>query len=431
MKLTPTQFELRNCLRELIDPLLPLAQEKNISLQFQIATNIPQYLFGDETALKQILNHLLSNTLKLTATGQIKLNVAAEERLPEHIKLQFNIKSSGLAPSEEQKERILAPFIQATNSMNPRFKGVSLEHSASNQRSGLVEGSIAVNSETGQGSTISITLWMGSTDKKERPPSAQQSQSEALAAAQSKNILIVEDNEINLKLAEYILTKAGYKVDFAPNGKLALEKIRQKQYDLILMDIHMPELDGFQTTALIRKNEQANRTPIIALTADAVQGYRERCIEAGMDSYLPKPYQKESLLQEITTLLGKAKIKEASAPLTINAPLDWLNMEHILQHCQSDPALLTQIAPLFTKRSNSLLSQIESSLRRKKLASVKEQTHALKGTLSNFTTGNPFQLTQQIEKYAECGDAESIIPLLTKLKEEIEGLQSLLTRHFP
>lgn len=444
MELSPICFNLRNCVREVTYPFITVAQKKNLALSFDISDNIPALLQGDEPKLKQILNNLLDNALKFTSKGQIALTLTLAEQNQNNVKLQFAIQDTGIGLHDEQKEKIFAPFTQAESSINRRFGGTGLGLSISSQLAELMDGSIEVDSIPNQGSTFTLTLWM-KVPAEDEPTRIQEkktvhkphhSKSPQVVSANTQKILIVEDNEINLKLAEHILIKAGYESDFAMNGKQALEKVAQKQYDLILMDIHMPELDGFQTTAIIREQEQERRIPIIALTADTVQGYRERCLAAGMDSYLPKPYHKDSLLHEVENLLAPDSTKAQSrhsgqlSPLpNVQSESNWLDFSKILAHCHGDRLLLAKMTPLLEKRTGELLKRIEQNLFEGQLNGIRESAHALKGALGNFTTNGPFSLAHQLEILAQQDQKELIPACLEELQKEIEALKTLLATH--
>lgn len=247
-------------------------------------------------------------------------------------------------------------------------------------------------------------------------------------------ILVVDDNVINVKLAEHILHKNGYPVEWATSGKQALAKLTQERYGLILMDIHMPGMDGFQTTKQIREGEQNEAIPIIAITADTIQGYREQCIAAGMNSYLPKPYSKEELLAEVQRLLPPpiSSIHKSHAQQNVSNPQpsvtdekEWLNFDRILAAMQNDRSLLTKMADIFEKRSKELMGNMQEALATHQFDELATLAHAIKGVISNFTNSGPFETARLIEQLAAKQEYQALVEQLQVLQQEVSKLKRL------
>ncbi len=442
IELDPILFEVRSSLREVVYPFITVAQKKQLNLEFEISETVPEYLVGDINKLRQILNNLLDNALKFTDNGTVCLKVwldpleaQAEPQDGQERQLHLLVEDTGIGLTASQKERIFAPFTQAESSVNRKYGGTGLGLSISRQLAILMNGKLWVDSEMSHGSHFHVQIKLSEPTHKPlqetvsqsaiyipAPSSSTATQPKAPTVhGKAKRILLVEDNEINQKLAEHILRKAGYQVDWAINGEKALQQLKRQTYDLIVMDIHMPELDGFQTTELIRNQEKFSdvHIPIIALTADTVQGYRERCLAAGMDSYLTKPYPKEALLHEVALLLHEAPV------LTSQHPNGESKREETFPVLNNVELLRKMLKP-FAPRTEELLSRIQTALQAGDLTELVESTHALKGTLGNFTNVGAFQTVRQIESLARENQLETIPALLEQLKPEIEALRNSL-----
>ncbi len=247
------------------------------------------------------------------------------------------------------------------------------------------------------------------------------------------NILVVEDNEISFRLAEYILTQSGYQVEWACNGKECLEKIKSTQYAGILMDVHMPELDGIEATKIIRQTHPKELLPIIGVTAEDTTTELDFLIQSGMNGHLSKPYQIETLLSKIQALVAECDSRpqilmkiNSSTNTPETTELKWLNFKKILTQSQGDITLLKKITPLYSKTTQDLLSKIEQSLVKNKRTKLKHQLHQLKGVLSNFTTEGPFKTVVYLETLTRNNKMSELIALLPILKEEISVLQAYL-----
>jgi CheY-like chemotaxis protein len=215
------------------------------------------------------------------------------------------VRDTGIGIDPKARVQLFSPFVQGDNSRTRKYGGTGLGLAISQQLAGLMGGQIGVESEPGRGSTFWLTLTCGKSDAVLENDGPQ----ELVCRLRGTpgRILVAEDNEINQRIARRLLEKAGHRVDVVPNGRLALEKLAAAPYDVVLMDVQMPEMDGLMTTAEIRKLPQpAANTPIIAMTANAMTGDRERCLEAGMDGFLSKPFNPAEMLQMIQQWMSRA-----------------------------------------------------------------------------------------------------------------------------
>lgn len=292
-RIETTSFSLLSLLHS-IDAMLQIrAAEKKLHLNIQVALNLPDMLLGDPTRLTQILTNLMGNAIKFTKKGTIDLKVKVIEKFADNIILQFSIKDTGIGISESQLEYIFDRFEQGDKTTSRLYGGSGLGLSICKSLVDLQGGSIHVTSELGVGSEFVFTLPYQLPLVEIAEPGFDKVDNSAEPPVPSTNgyrsrILVVEDNLMNRTLIRFLMEEWSYAYDFAENGEIALEKLRNKHFDLVLMDIKMPGMDGYQTTQIIR-NELQLTLPIIAMTADAFSGEREKCLIAGMNDYVTKP----------------------------------------------------------------------------------------------------------------------------------------------
>ena len=268
------------------------ARAKGLEFSAEIPPSISENAIGDANRLRQILSNLLDNAVKFTEQGEVKFRVSVERESPEQVGVRFTVSDTGIGIPADQLDRIFESFTQGDGSASRKYGGTGLGLAISKHLVELLGGHIAVKSTPREGSTF----WFGvALEKTARPaPEAVRVSTPAPltnpADLRSVRVLIAEDNELNKKLSLRLLGKLGIEAEAVSDGRQALEAVSKNTFDLILMDCQMPEMDGFEATAIIREKERNRRhTPICALTANAMDGDRERCLAAGMDDYLCKP----------------------------------------------------------------------------------------------------------------------------------------------
>ncbi|MEZ4647994.1 MAG: ATP-binding protein [Candidatus Eisenbacteria bacterium] len=307
-------FSLPEILEEVRDLIEVSCRVESVDLRSKMEDTDVTEFRGDPGRLRQILINLLGNAAKFTHEGFIELRARVEPLSDETRVVVFEVEDSGVGIPPEAQEKLFQPFTQADSTTRRRFGGTGLGLSISKQLVELMGGTLSFESTPGTGSTfrfeIPLEVSTGRADGvRERTREGQLPHDEGPVPdveAVRVRILLVEDNIVNQKVARRILEKAGHRVDCAANGREAVEAVSSLPYDLILMDCQMPEMDGFEATTRIRAlSEPTCRIPIIALTANAIQGTRERCLVAGMDDYLSKPINRDALLQMVG-LWGRA-----------------------------------------------------------------------------------------------------------------------------
>jgi signal transduction histidine kinase len=314
MTVEKVAFDLEETVKNAVGLLLPRAQTNGVALNYAIDAGVPNHIVGDPSRLRQILLNLVSNAVKFTKEGTIFLEVAQAGGTEEEIRLQFSVRDTGMGMSEEVQRVLFQSFTQADASTTRRFGGTGLGLAISRKLVELMGGSISVTSTVGKGSTFRFDLPFPRPRPLELPPHGPAAQPEisrgvpapaSAAVLGGMRILLAEDNKINQMVATKQLKRLGCaQVDIVENGLEAVKARQQGNYDLILMDCQMPEMDGYQATQQIREWERSqnlSHTRIIAMTANAMQGDRELCLAAGMDDYLSKPISEK----ELKTAIGK------------------------------------------------------------------------------------------------------------------------------
>jgi PAS domain S-box-containing protein len=309
MELHPVPFDIRTLLKNTFTLLEMRANERGISLVSEIESSIPTQVVGDDVRLRQVLVNLIGNAIKFTADqGVVLVNVTQDRTDSEVLGLKFSVIDSGVGISADAIERIFEPFTQADSSTSRRFGGTGLGLTIARKIVGLMGGKISVQSKEGVGSRFEFTVRLQraseSTDCASREASGKERQPIMDTADASPRVLLVEDNLINQKLARKLLEKDGYAVTVVSDGKAAVSTLAEapEQFSVVLMDCQMPIMDGYEATKAIREMEGTGtrHVPIIAMTAHAMTGDRERCLEAGMDDYLPKPIDRNQLSALLT-----------------------------------------------------------------------------------------------------------------------------------
>ena len=285
----------------------PRISNKPVEIICNISKNVCSRVKGDETRFRQVLINLMGNAPKFTDSGEIEVTLSLDQETSERVLIHTSIRDTGIGIPAEKLATIFEPFHQADGSSTRKYGGTGLGLSICKQISHMMDGDVWVESEVSKGSTFHFTAWFLKVSEKEvhRYPSdfpvgKQMGAEDGDFGESPLRILITEDNKVNQKLAKMMLTKAGFKVDIASNGQEAVNKLlaKPKDFDLVFMDIQMPVMDGFDATAAIRK-AGFHSLPIVAMTAHAMKGYRQKCIEAGMDDYVTKPIKKDAVIDVI------------------------------------------------------------------------------------------------------------------------------------
>ena len=321
LDLEETTFDLRDMVVEATDTLTLEANRKGIELVSDVEPGVTATLIGDSGRLRQILINLLGNAVKFTEQGTVQLNVRVERAGPQETLLEFAVRDTGIGIPQGAQQAIFESFQQADSSTTRRFGGTGLGLAVSARLVGLMGGRIWVESLVGEGSTFRFTAWFGvahaSHSKVTGPQSDPDRPTEVAPPAVNDplRILLAEDGLVNQEVASGLLEMQGHHVTLAENGVEALAALERASFDLVLMDLEMPEMDGLEATAAIRQKEAAtgDHLPIVAMTAHVLPAFEDRCRAAGMDGYLTKPIQAEQLYEALCHVRSQERAPSADA----------------------------------------------------------------------------------------------------------------------
>ncbi|HYL74938.1 MAG TPA: ATP-binding protein [Bryobacteraceae bacterium] len=304
MELESTPFSLRQCVSGAVNTLDFIARQKGLALSCTIRPDVPDYLVGDPNRLRQVLLNLLNNALKFTKDGSVRVEASLAEHRGGVATVRLQVADTGIGLSKEQQQLIFEPFRQADGSITRKYGGTGLGLAICSSLVELMGGAIDVDSTPGRGSTFSFTVRCNISQPPEPSPEPARKQLNDPAVRRLR-ILLAEDNRVNQLLVVRLLQGQGHEVLVVSDGRAALRAIEEQDFDLILMDIQMPEMDGLEATRIMREREKTGMksVPIIALTAHAMKGDRDKCLAAGMRGYISKPIQPEEFFQVIDQVI--------------------------------------------------------------------------------------------------------------------------------
>ncbi len=412
-------FDLRSLINSIEQSMGYRAQEKNILLDVNIDPQIPPSIAGDPVRLGQVLNNLVSNAIKFTDRGMVKIEAKLEKLTPEGAELYFAVSDTGIGIPEEKLEYIFESFTQASSDTTRKFGGTGLGLAITKRLLELQKSTIQVDSVQGLGSRFNFTLFFkkgqgrvtGSVSSFNEPPQA---------TLEHVRVLLVEDNEANTLVASKIFGQWGVRPDFAINGEIALEMVQVEKYDLVLMDLQMPVMDGYHATQAIRslEGEYFQTLPIIALTASAMSDVKEKLLEIGMTDYVTKPFNPRELYGKIAHYAGisqengtsvvydhapEAEIQNSDAKL-----LDHQAMEAL---AGDDADFRDRLISLYIKSFQDCKVTYHRALTERDLMLLRGMVHKMHPTLS-ILSANPLVLELERGKALlrqEPEDVEQII----------------------
>ncbi len=302
-------FKLTDVLEGIVQTLHFSASRKNLALIFSVAENVPPVLMGDTVRLRQILLNLASNSIKFTEKGSIKIDVGLNEIKEENYTLLFKVSDTGIGIAADKLSSIFESFTQATNDTTRKYGGTGLGLTIARELIQQQGGDIKVESELGRGSDFIFTIRYKKSETGENFTVVSDEPTYTFNELKGTKVLLVEDNVMNQLLAKKVLNKWNFIIDVADNGRIGVEKIERNEYDIVLMDMQMPEMDGYEATKHIRTSMSENKAaiPIMAMTAHAMVGEIEKCLSMGMNDYISKPFNQTQLYAKIMKLVKQRK----------------------------------------------------------------------------------------------------------------------------
>ena len=419
-------FDLEKVLEDVADILEIRAADAGLEFVSQIACDVPLYLKGDPVRLRQLINNLTSNAIKFTHEGNVTISVALDSETDIDLVIRFEVQDTGIGIPEHRIAAIFDPFVQGDGSTTRKYGGTGLGLAICKQLTELLGGEIGVKSEEGSGTSF----WFSARFVK-LPEEEIQSMRQIVSVSrgpitdsvkQNTRILLVEDNIINQKVAQNILGKLGYTADVAHNGLEAVHALGRNHYDLVLMDCLMPEMDGYEATATIRSADSKvlnHNITIIAMTANAMQGDRQRCIEAGMNDYLTKPVKKERLAQVLARWLTSGDISVETAIHTSILPNIRLLFDEatLIENFNGDLAFTKSILSEAVIEIPNGVNKLQTLCRGSDLDAIHLQAHTIKGMATNLCMPVLRDIAYKIEIAAKNGSLESAVELFPELEQ--------------
>jgi len=437
LELESVALDVRALVRDIYDVQLSKAKEKSLKFEVSMHNYVPPFIVGDVTRLRQILLNLVSNALKFTDTGSVRIGVRlASEQVPnpdQPFQLLFSVTDTGIGITDEQRQRLFQPFSQATATTARKYGGTGLGLVICKNLVETMGGKIQVESKTNQGSIFSFTIT--TQIAKERPSYTLQDAMNKSISTGSRlgdrvplKILIAEDNLINQELAMAMLIKMGYQPDVVDNGLAVLEALQVNRYDLLLLDVQMPEMDGLETAAHLVNHWHDlhtgyERPTIIAMTASAMQGDREMCLRAGMDDYISKPIMMDSLQRTIEKWAVGEQINEADAINTVAKDMSSsvIDPAAIKNLQQINPKLIGRMINLFTiEEAPVLLKNLRQAIANNDLQEVSYNAHTLKGSSNILGAKALGKLCLEVELKGKREDPVGLPDLFAQIEQQYQ-----------
>jgi PAS domain S-box-containing protein len=400
LRLAPVSVE--SIIEKLYALFYQQASAKNIMLIYSISPEIPKYLLADEIRLLQILSNLTSNSIKFTDKGSVKINMMLQEKNENSHKIKVEVIDTGIGISEENLKVLFESFSQVDNSSTKSHGGTGLGLVISKELCKMMNGEIGVQTKIGEGSTFWFTFeaeeaqFYAETKLLKEPISRIENNFKTI----HPKILIVDDNSVNQLVASEILKKSGCEVDVAENGLIAIQKVKEHRYDLIFMDIQMPQMDGLTATRKIRKLKIPDQAPIIAMTAYSMKEDKERFLLGGMDDYLSKPIKAENLIKKVRewTINKNLTIIEQGQGNEMPGGNGIFNHEVYDKLKKfANPETLYKIYKQFEKETIDQLDLCKNSLQSKDFNVILNNLHTLKGTAGTLGVEKIERQAKQIE----------------------------------
>ncbi len=432
LELKSIEFQIRESIEDTLDSLVARAQQKGLQLGCHVQEDVPEVLVGDIRRLRQLIVNLAGNAIKFTERGEVNLHVDLQSHEQDRVELHFAVSDTGVGIPEDKLDAVFDPFEQADTSSTRKFGGAGLGLSLAAQLVQLMGGRIWVESTVGRGSTFHFTACFGvapSTDAVAPSIDSRQAEIDRAGLPERRlKILLAEDNAINQAYAVRILTKNGHLVVVANDGAEAIENWGREPFDLVLMDLQMPNVDGFQATAAIREREANSdrHTPIVALTAHAK---REQCLASGMDGYVAKPIKTDKLFAEIERVTNTRAVaapdEEAEEAAESTGPVD---VDELMERVFHDKEFLAELVDLLAEDRPILLNQLREEISRRDGPAALKTAHTFKGTIGNFCAATAHQMAYEVELLCKEEDFEQAAERLVALEAEVELVTAELDR---
>lgn len=424
-------FDIRRAIAEAVKIITPRAEEKTISIRVSVSDDVPNILISDYLRFRQVLLNLLSNAVKFTDKGHVSIYADAAKGPSDDFNLTVSIQDSGIGMTTEQQGKLFQEFSQVDASTTRKYGGTGLGLAICKHLCSLLGGKISVESTPGSGSTFSFTI--AAKDGLGQEPVNVPRFSEAkggrnMGDEHPLRILVAEDNKVNQTIAVKLLKKLKYEVDVVENGVRALEASRKIDYDVIFMDVHMPEMDGYEATQAIRSEKSSRKHPfIIALTASVMQSDKQLCFDSGMNDFLKKPLEISDLKATLQKFLSERSGGSIMTKSNDTVQVEGVNLPAILKKFDDDFAMFQTVAGVYLGDYQNYLDRIKASLEKNDAHELEESAHALKGAANNFSASLVTATAAKMEAFGHDGNIGAANRMFTQLNEEADLLRSKLS----
>ena len=420
LRIEETPFKIRDIMSTVEAMLRPKAEEKGLQLIVNVDSDIPECVSGDAVRLTQILANLVTNAIKFTEDGGVYLRATPIKKDGDVVTIEFLVRDTGIGIPDEKQAHIFDRFEQAEASTTRRFGGTGLGLSIVKNLVELQKGTITLFSQHSVGSAFTIELpykisneYVAKTDIKKTSLNLMNMKTES-------KILIAEDNPMNQRLIKHLMKNWNFNFDLVFNGAQAIEALKKQTYDLVLMDIQMPEMDGYTATGHIR-SELRSRIPIIAMTAHAMTGEKDKCIKAGMNDYVSKPINEEMLFDMIQKYLVKdnaaPKVAEINKEVVKEKTAKVIDLHVIDRYSRGDNDFRKELMQEFINTVPPAITSLETAIKQSNYSRIKEIAHDMKTTIHVMgLTALIGHMLQQIEIFAGNADLASINSLFMDVK---------------
>ncbi len=450
-ELDPTNFDVRRSLQETIRILRVRAESKGLELRLEVAPNVPSMLRADLGRIRQILINLVGNAIKFTEQGEVVVTVDGNELETTRWRLCLSVRDTGIGIPANKLETIFSEFEQVDASTTRMYGGTGLGLAITKRFVELMHGTLRVESQLGAGSTFVCELAVEFVEGLEAgvegvvgggavgaagpavPTDSPASGRATLSRIHSRSnsllrILLAEDNRVNQRLAVGLLERLGHRVTVVDNGQRAVEVVARQPFDLVLMDLQMPQLDGLEATRQIRQMELGTEqhVPIIAMTAHAMSGDRQRCLAAGMDDYLSKPIRTGELIDKLTRLQGE--LAPTSGVLMEPVAREWdAELTEALSSVDDDWDLFRLVAVAFQEEATELLVVMSAAYERSDWEQLIHAAHSLKGSALVLHASELVAGCSVLEQAAAEGQRDEVTAALDRVRMEVKALKSRVT----
>jgi PAS domain S-box-containing protein len=396
-------------------------EEKNLLLVKEYDQRIPDVLLGDPVRLHQIILNLVSNAVKFTKEGKITVHVKLLDENDKTVNIQFVVSDTGIGMSEDQIPTVFDNFKQAYTDTSRLYGGTGLGLAIVKQLVEAQGGMMSVKSKVDVGSEFSFVLTFQKTTAEAE---AEVIPIEANIEIKNTRVLVAEDVALNQLLIRTLLDDFGFKCDIVSNGRIAIEKMQANEYDIILMDLQMPEMNGFEATEYIRK-ELNSKIPILALTADVTSTDLDKCKSIGMDDYISKPIDEGLLQSKIIFYLAKAsmnKMNEEKGGEPMSTKIKFIDLTYLSKRTKQDPQLMTEMISLYLGQTTSMIREMKEGLKNKDWKTLKAIAHKMIPSFSIVGIHTEFEdVAKQLQEYASQEKNLSDVPGLVAKLENVLG----------